>query len=60
MESSMTQKTKEINDKFLETHKNVAKLSDEQFDRMTNNITQKMGPALENLAKGPDDEISFK
>ncbi len=59
LESSKTKGTKEINDRFLENHKNVAQLSDEQFKNVLDNVTPKMGPALENLAKGPDEDITF-
>ena len=59
IKSSTTKETKDINDRFLEKHENVAQISDAQFERLTQNITQNIGPALENLAKGPDEDITF-
>ena len=56
---SMTSETNRINEKFLATHNNVVKVSDKEFKKITDNVTQKYGSALKNLAKGPGETIEF-
>lgn len=50
----------EIDEKFRaqmkELNPNVKFISDEQFEARIKHVTKKLGPALEMLAKGPDDE----